>query len=271
MFLTLTILTVAVAAPSWSEEARRSISPLNVKPEGSTHQSPNSPEWYAAPVGYEPRSTDKRSFRGKTLYKQHDCARCHSIEGRGGEIGPPLDGIGGHRGREWLIARLLDPKKQMEEFPEVFGGKPSLMPHQGFSSNTAKLLADYLLTLQEPKAGFLVLHHPRIDTEKGWSETASNRESWQPQAESDAVRSGKELFISLHCGACHSLDGSRGRFGPDLSGIGYRRSSTELEKILSGAVRSSVMKKQTERLGDEQIFDIKAFLLTLPRATEKTD
>ncbi|MBX9694295.1 MAG: cytochrome c [Cyanobacteria bacterium] len=204
-------------------------------------------------------------MRGKVLYQQHKCASCHSIDGQGGETGPPLDGIGAHRGREWLVARLLDPKKQMEEFPEVFGGKPCLMPHPGVNTAAAKLLADYLLTIEEPKAGFRVSGHSRQVDDVSKS-TIDGDETWQPQPESQAVQSGKEAFISLHCGACHSLDGSGGRFAPDLSGIRFRRNSKELEKILSGAVGSSIMKRQAQSLGDDQIYDLKAFLLTIPKA-----
>lgn len=212
------------------------------------------------PTGYKPRRPDKNSAKGKLLYEKLKCMQCHSIEGRGGEVGPPLDGIGGHRGPDWLKARLLDPQRQMKEYPTIFGGKPNIMPHVGVSKREANLLSDYILTLAEPKAGFLVNHH----ADRCGPEVDPGNQNWQPHPESEASRNGKELFSSLYCGACHSVDGSKDRFGPDLAGIGSRLSESKLEKVLAGAVRSAVMKKQAARLGDERIFDIKAFLLTLP-------
>lgn len=221
------------------------------------------------PTGYEARKPDKRSARGKALYAQFNCGKCHAIQGQGGELGPALDGIGGHRGREWLTARLLDPTKQKEDFPELFDIKTALMPHSVKKSSEAKLLVDYLLTLGEPEKGFVVSHHSLEAEEKLAldNQTPASNKTWQPKPESVASKSGKEIFLTLHCAACHSIDGSQRWFGPDLAGIGSRMDEKRLEKILSGAVRSAVMKKQTRRLGDEQIYDLKMFLLTLPRTS----
>ena len=51
--------------------------------------------------------------RGAQLYSIH-CAACHRFDGRGGRIGPPLDGIG-VRPREELIVAVLDPNRSVEE------------------------------------------------------------------------------------------------------------------------------------------------------------
>ncbi len=249
--------------------SERLITPLEAPPEPvllqEKNQCPGTMQKYLfRPLGYEPRTLDRSARRGQSLYEKFKCAQCHAIKRQGGELGPPLDGIGGHRGRDWLTARLLDPAKQMQDFPDIFGGKPNIMPHPGVSKKEAQSLADYLLTLPEPKAGFAVSSHavPK-DSQK---RDTTPESQWQPQPQSQASQSGKELFMSMRCTACHSLDGSKDRFGPDLAGIGERVNAKRLDKTLSGAVRSSVMKQQTQTLGDEQIFDIKAFLLTLPNA-----
>lgn len=217
------------------------------------------------PTGYKARKNDNRSAIGKSLYERFACAQCHSIKGHGGEIGPALDGIGAHRGREWLTARVLEPEKQSAEFPELFSGM-TVMPHRVEKLKEAERLCDFLLTLEEPVNGFSVTHHV-MNKDNDDSDRTKNEDSanWKPAPENEASRSGKELFSVLHCGACHSLDGSSDRFGPDLAGVGARLSDKKMEKILSGAVRSAVMKKQAQKLGDEQIFDIKSFLLTVPK------
>jgi len=246
--------------------------PLGEKnnPEKNTQDSRTMSRSVLPPTGYNARKQDKRSAQGKVLYARFNCAQCHSINGEGGEIGPPLDGIGGHRGRQWLTARVLDPEKQRADFPEIFGSRPNLMPHTIKNLKEAESLADFLLTLEEPKKGFSVAHHAMDGDTNNASEEPLNKNRVTP-VETDASKSGRELFSNLHCAACHSLDGSQDRFGPDLAGIGSRLSDKKLEKILSGAVRSAVMKKQTQNLGDEHIYDIKSFLLTLPQVqSDKT-
>lgn len=265
----LLALSLIASCPVWCEqELKRLITPLpgkaNSEPGVERNQCAATMDKYLfQPIGYEPPEPDSRSAKGKALYSKYNCAQCHSIESGGGELGPPLDGIGGHRGREWIIARLLDPEKQMKAFPAVFGGAPNIMPHMGLSKKDAAFIADYLLTLPEPGGGFAVQRHP-IDKEKIADKELLN--NWRPHNLSEASRNGRILFTQLHCGACHSVDGSADRFGPDLAGVGSRLSSKKLERILSGAVHSPVMKEQTESLGDERIYDLKEFLLTLPPA-----
>ena len=47
-----------------------------------------------------------QSSDGKKLLIKHACANCHLIEGQGGFIGPPLDGIGAHRDENYIIYKL---------------------------------------------------------------------------------------------------------------------------------------------------------------------
>ncbi len=255
----LALILLACAPALTQEEERRLFVPLDAQPAPLNECAGTMQHYRFRSTGYHPQEKTKSSERGRALYERHNCKQCHSIRGIGGELGPPLDGVGGHRGRQWLTARLLDPEKQMRDFPDVFGGRPNIMPHPGINRKEAEHISDYLLTLAEPKAGFSVAHHPVVPN--GKEEEAEN---WKPQPEDVASRAGKQLFIDLHCGACHSLDGGRDRFGPDLAGVGARISPKRLEKILEGSVRSSLMKEQTKRLGEERVYDLKAFLLTIP-------
>jgi putative heme-binding domain-containing protein len=47
--------------------------------------------------------------RGKALYQNGDCSRCHAIKGEGGALGPDLTDVGGRRGAAHLRRVLLDP------------------------------------------------------------------------------------------------------------------------------------------------------------------
>jgi putative membrane-bound dehydrogenase-like protein len=56
-------------------------------------------ELYAGPASFA---------RGRLVF-ENQCAKCHKFEGRGHEVGPPLDGAA--RDIEYLLANILDPNR----------------------------------------------------------------------------------------------------------------------------------------------------------------
>ncbi len=48
---------------------------------------------------------------GKRFFEEFHCEYCHSLNGRGGQVGPALDQVGMRRNRDWLAAHFRDPKK----------------------------------------------------------------------------------------------------------------------------------------------------------------
>ena len=52
------------------------------------------------------------AVRGADVFTRN-CAVCHTIEGKGGLLGPQLDGIGG-RGRDRLLEDILDPNRNVD-------------------------------------------------------------------------------------------------------------------------------------------------------------
>jgi mono/diheme cytochrome c family protein len=260
-FLVVLTAVFFAAMPSQSK-VRNLVDPL----EGTHREELNQcagtmQKYYFPPCGYKEKPQSKSSKRGEILYKKHQCVQCHTIQGHGGELGPALDGIGGARTKAWIKARLVDPEKQMKDHSAFFGGRPNIMPHPGISRDDAQLVASYLLTLKEPDIGFKVYAHPHARKAKDLP--ASN---WQPLPKGELSDKGKELFFSMRCYTCHSVDGKGDKFGPDLAGVGARMVEKQLDKLLSGTIRSSVMKKQTRNLDKEQAMMLKAYLLTLPVA-----
>jgi quinoprotein glucose dehydrogenase len=87
------------------------------------------------------------------------CARCHKLDGNGGEVGPDLSKIGGELTREQILAAIVDPSArlapgygnvvlQLKDGQEVFG---SLMKE-----------TDKELTLKTNNAEPLVIEASRI-------------------------------------------------------------------------------------------------------------
>ncbi len=76
---------------------------------------------------------------GKRLYRDLNCAYCHSIDGVGGIIGPDLTNVGSRRtDPQWVSAFLKDPRT-------VFPG--SLMPKLQLLDDEVTALTAYMLSL----------------------------------------------------------------------------------------------------------------------------
>ncbi len=56
--------------------------------------------------------------KGKRLFFEHEatrCTRCHTQNGKGGNAGPVLDGIGSRQTRQYLLAALVTPSAQIAD------------------------------------------------------------------------------------------------------------------------------------------------------------
>ncbi len=64
----------------------------------------------------EPQKIDGDPVRGEKLYSgKGGCARCHTVKGRGGALGPDLTDIGERRSAIYLRESLLDPEAAVPE------------------------------------------------------------------------------------------------------------------------------------------------------------
>lgn len=57
------------------------------------------------------------SGQGLKLLKQNGCMGCHSIQGKGGSIGPKLDGVGSRRNKAWLAGHISDSEAHHKKDP----------------------------------------------------------------------------------------------------------------------------------------------------------
>ncbi len=56
--------------------------------------------------------------RGRDIFLRHAqvrCVRCHRVGGYGGDVGPPIDGVGRKRSREYLLESLVAPSRRISE------------------------------------------------------------------------------------------------------------------------------------------------------------
>jgi ubiquinol-cytochrome c reductase cytochrome b subunit len=80
------------------------------------------------------------ALQGALVYQKNGCNDCHQVNGVGGAVGPPLNGIGKRRSRGWVEVHFADP-------PKFSPG--SVMPPYQFSRKDLEDLVDYLFALPD--------------------------------------------------------------------------------------------------------------------------
>jgi ubiquinol-cytochrome c reductase cytochrome b subunit len=77
---------------------------------------------------------------GALVYQNNRCASCHKVNGVGGAVGPPLNGLAGRRSRSWVEEHFADP-------PKLTPG--SFMPAYHLSQKDLDNLTSYLFALPD--------------------------------------------------------------------------------------------------------------------------
>jgi len=136
-----------------------------------------APERAGAPVSILPGNLDE----GRTLFAKKQCIKCHSIQGKGGNVGPDLGRRGLHRNLDEFAAALWN------KAPKMLGAMkirniivPSLKPEE---------MADIVAYLR----------------------------SFQYFGEPGNPDRGRQLLWEKQCLNCHPLDGKEGGRALDLA------------------------------------------------------
>lgn len=134
--------------------------------------------------------------RGGALFRGARCVTCHSVDGRGGQVGPALTTVASKVTREALFSFLKDPHRYQPD---------TLMPHFRFSDDEIRDLVAYGL-------------EEWVDPTAGRAASASE----DPGA--PAVAAGREVFVRRGCYACHPLPdlAPLAKIGPKQAGLGDR-------------------------------------------------
>lgn len=117
----------------------------------------------------------------RALEQRFACVGCHRVQGRGGMIGPVLDGLADRADFDYTLSVIRDPE----------GTVPgALMPHQPMPERESERLARYVLSL------------PARDLEPA----PSAPEAPPALAASDSLDGG--ALYARHCAACHGDTGA---------------------------------------------------------------
>ncbi len=142
---------------------------------------------------------------GERLFREKGCIGCHSINGRGGRVGPDLSRAGTRHNDAWILSHFLDPKK-------VSPG--TVMPRFGFTEDEARALTLYVLSLTRRDVRQVV----------GYGGPTAPAAAAAPAGAGEKKPSpGQQAFASLGCIGCHKINGLGGEMGKDLTHIGSQR------------------------------------------------
>jgi mono/diheme cytochrome c family protein len=147
-------------------------------------------------AGEEPAGN---AANGKKLFSESRCISCHTVEGKGNGSAPELSKVASSVTRGWLLAFLRDPQSF---YPRT------RMPRYHFSESESRDVAAYIEDeLRDFDAPKDMLTPVRVN---------------QTLAEN-----GEKVFRLAGCFACHSEpSGSEEKFGPELNGIGDKKSTS---------------------------------------------
>ncbi|HSE29982.1 MAG TPA: c-type cytochrome [Pyrinomonadaceae bacterium] len=155
--------------------------------------------------------------QAKQLLQAKNCRACHTINGRGGVIGPDLTFVGDKSPEQydysrmlgvktafaWHVAHLQNPKALVPE---------TVMPNFNFNSKDAQALA------------LLVMSWKRVDVPASYRPGFKLAETQTPEEaerEKQMLTGEGSFFVKKGCFACHSVTAfdikSASDIGPDLS------------------------------------------------------
>ena len=170
---------------------------------------------------------------GAELFAAQGCEACHTVHGQGGNVGPNLSNIGSQDlSDQWLTTQIRDPKshdpstampafqslsdqqvKNLVDFLQSLGGTPSSESSSGTSSQPPQSTEAKIIS--EPNTSAATTSGPNQPSSSTQSQTAS------------LISKGKSLFNSEGCIGCHTINGTGGNIGPNLSDEGSKGHSTE--------------------------------------------
>jgi ubiquinol-cytochrome c reductase cytochrome b subunit len=84
--------------------------------------------------------TPRTAVQAAQIYVANGCPGCHKVNGVGGGIGPPLNGVGKRRSKEWVEKHFMNPNAL---------SPGTVMPAFQFSPQDRDALVSYLLSLPE--------------------------------------------------------------------------------------------------------------------------
>ena len=130
----------------------------------------------------DPPALNPGAASGRKLFESIGCMGCHTVNGKGGNVGPNLSDIADKgKSRQWLTTQIENPR---ENDPQ------SIMPsYNNLSEKQVSDLVDYILTLSE----------------KSGSDNSTQKKIDGPAKNTNISMTAAGEEWSDVCGRCHNL------------------------------------------------------------------
>ncbi len=198
---------------------------------------------------------------GRRLFAEKGCIGCHSIGGKGGKVGPPLDDAAKRHDAHWISAHFQNPAAL---------SPGTVMPQFNFNEQEIRALTEFLLSMTDTNVvGFIKI--PSLMT---------------------SVDRGKAVFKKYGCAGCHGQDAQGGVPNPNaktaeqvpgLKFVSEGYTKDELKKrILDGQREIPFMNPKRPpaplymppwrgKIAEGELADLTDYLMSLTPKGEKLD
>jgi mono/diheme cytochrome c family protein len=174
---------------------------------------------------------------GERLFAAKGCVQCHSVGGKGGNVGPPLDALKRSNSPVLVAARMWNHGPRMAEVMQAKG-----VERPTFKRNELVDVIAYITT------------------------TAKDPGGDSAQVVPGTPERGEKLFRDKQCASCHTIGGKGGKVGPEL-GRAHHVSLTQFAGLMwnHGPAMWARMKErhiEPPQLTGQEMADIVAYLYT---------
>ncbi|MHA2611906.1 MAG: c-type cytochrome [bacterium JZ-2024 1] len=174
--------------------------------------------------------------RGEKLFQEKQCIQCHSIAGKGGNIGPALDKYSSEMSPIFLASAMWNHGLKMSEKMKEKG-----IPRPQFEGTDVADLLNFI------RGSSLATEPGRMYLTPG-----------------DPER-GKQIFRQKRCIFCHSIHGEGGKVGPDLGSLRLKHGVSQIVGRMWNHADKMWAKMQElnipqPELSPEEMADLFAFL-----------
>ena len=162
------------------------------------------------PLKYKKRLIDHKTaeMRGRNVVEKNNCLGCHTINNKGGGIGPDLTREASKSRPEWLYNFLKSPRKIRPE-PML----KARMPDLHLSEAETNTIIEYLAFISGESYPYDPEPKKEIYSEDIWS--------------------GEKLYQEIFaCSACHIVNGRGGEIGPEHTDLASRLKRQWVEQWL---------------------------------------